>query len=87
MVKFRYFPEKCELPLDIEENRPTTCLKCLDACPNSLLMFKPMKDKDENGAPLRYEIYMTFKAYGNKYCADCMKCVEICPSQAIKIIF
>jgi len=86
MVKFYYDPEKCDLPLDIKENRPIKCLKCLDACPYSLIMFRPMKKMSEDGAPLRYEIYMTFKAYSKELCPNCLKCVKICPSQAINIV-
>lgn len=85
MFKFKYDPEKCDLPFDPNENRPTNCLKCLEVCPNSLLMFIPMKEKRDDGAPKRYKITMIFKAYGKKFCPDCLKCVEICPSQAITI--
>ena len=87
MVKFYFDLEKCDLPYDPNENRPTTCLKCLEVCPYALLMFRTMKEKGENGIPLRYDIHMTFKSYANKYCPDCLKCVEVCPSQAIKITF
>ncbi|MEM3563584.1 MAG: 4Fe-4S dicluster domain-containing protein [Candidatus Jordarchaeaceae archaeon] len=85
MVKFQYNPQKCYLPHAPSENRPTKCLKCLDLCPHSLLMFKPTKEKSGDGAPIRYEIYLTFKAYANKYCPQCLKCAENCPNQAIKI--
>jgi ferredoxin len=44
-----------------------------------------MKEIAKDGAPVRYEIYMTFKSYGNKYCPDCQKCVDICPEKAIMI--
>jgi len=87
MVKFKFNPEKCELPHDSNENRPTKCLKCLEICPHSLLLFRPMKKKGKDGAPLMHEIHMTFKAYAAKFCPDCLKCVEECPSQAIKINF
>jgi ferredoxin len=50
-------------------------------------MFNPMKEKDKDGAPIKYEIYLTFKSYANKYCPDCLRCVENCPTQAIKITF
>ncbi|MEX2705476.1 MAG: 4Fe-4S binding protein [Candidatus Freyrarchaeum guaymaensis] len=30
---------------------------------------------------------MTFKSYADKYCPDCLKCVENCPTQAIRITF
>ncbi len=85
MVKFKYDPKKCDLPYDPIEYYPINCLKCLEVCPHALLMFRPMKKKNEDGTPVRYEIHMTFKYYGKKYCPDCLKCVEVCPSQAIKI--
>jgi ferredoxin len=53
-------------------------------------MFRPIENKDERErgeAPKFFEIYMVFKAYGNKFCPDCLKCVEICPEQAINIKF
>ncbi len=87
MVKFKYNHKKCDLPYDPAELRPTKCLKCLDICPKSLLMFIPFKKKDKDGAPVRFEIHMIFKSFADKFCPDCMKCVEICPSQAIKISF
>ncbi|MBD3255077.1 MAG: 4Fe-4S dicluster domain-containing protein [Candidatus Lokiarchaeota archaeon] len=67
--------------------RPTNCLKCLDVCPKSLLMFRPMEEMDETGAPIRYEIHMVFKAFAKKFCPDCLKCVDICPSNAIELGF
>ncbi len=85
MVKFQFDPSKCILPYDANELRPTKCLKCLDVCPASLLMFRPLKEKDEFGAPKFFEIHMIFKAYSKKFCPDCLKCVDICPEQAIKI--
>lgn len=84
-VKFEFNPKKCDLPYDPEELRPTKCLKCLEACPHNLLMFRPLKAKDEDGAPIKFEIHMVFKSFANKHCPDCLKCAEICPSQAIKI--
>jgi ferredoxin len=51
-------------------------------------MFRPIEDKErrEQGkAPEFFEIYMVFKAYGDKFCPDCLKCVEVCPKQAIEI--
>ena len=87
MVKFHYDPERCDLPYDPREYRPTKCLVCLDVCPHSLLMFRPTEEKSEDGAPKRYEIHMTFKSYADKYCPDCLKCVENCPTQAIRITF
>jgi ferredoxin len=85
MVKFLYDPEKCELPYDDNLKRPSKCLKCLEICPYSLIMFRPMKEVAKDGSPLRYEIYMTFKSKGDNYCPDCQKCVEICPNKAIEI--
>ena len=85
MVKFYYDPKKCELPYDPSERRPTHGQGCLDVCHKSLLIFKQMKMKREDGAPSRFEIHMTFKSYAKKFCPDCLKCVEVCPSQAIKI--
>ena len=85
MVKFRFDPTKCILPYDPNEYRPTKCLKCLDVCPGSLLMFRPLKEKNEDGAPKTFEIHMIFKAYADKFCSDCLKCVNICPEQAIEI--
>jgi len=87
MVKFKYNPKKCDLPYDPAELRPTKCLKCLEVCPKSLLMFRPLKMKDNNGTPVRFEIHMLFKSYADIFCPDCMKCVDICPSQAIEISF
>ncbi len=87
MVKFYYDPEKCELLHEPSEKRPIRCLKCLEVCPYSLLMFRPMNDIGEVEIPLRYEIYMTFKSIASKYCPDCLKCIDECPSQAIKIEF
>ena len=85
MVKFEYDLEKCDLPFDPEQNSPAKCLKCLEVCPGSLLMFVPMKAKRKEFFPERYKISMIFKAYAAKFCPDCLKCVEECPSQAIKI--
>lgn len=90
IVKFQYDSNKCILPYDPSELRPTICLKCLEVCPNSLLMFRPLEEKDEREKgedPKFFEIYMVFKAYGNKFCPDCLKCVDICPEQAINIKF
>ena len=87
MVKFKYDPQKCDLPYDPEELRPTKCLKCLQVCPYNLLMFVPLKEKDIDGAPKKFKIHMVFKSLSDKYCRDCLKCVEICPVQAIKIKF
>lgn len=85
MVRFKFDSKKCDLPYDPNELRPTKCLKCLEVCPHSLLMFKPLKEKDDDGAPVKFEIHMVFKSYANTFCPDCLKCVEICPFQAIKI--
>ncbi|MBS7247984.1 MAG: 4Fe-4S dicluster domain-containing protein [Candidatus Jordarchaeales archaeon] len=85
MVKFTYDPEKCVLPHDPDHLRPTVCLKCLDACPRSLIMFRPLREKGPNGAPVRYEIHMAFKSQADKYCPGCLKCVEVCPEKAIQI--
>ncbi len=85
MVKFIYDAEKCLLPYDPERLRPTVCLKCLEVCPKSLLMFRPVREKRPDGAPARYEIYMTFKSQADNYCPSCLKCVEVCPKKAIKI--
>ncbi|MHA1579920.1 MAG: 4Fe-4S binding protein [Candidatus Freyarchaeota archaeon] len=30
---------------------------------------------------------MTFKAYADKHCPHCLKCVENCPTQAIRVTF
>jgi len=87
MVKFQFDQTKCILPYDPEELRPTKCLKCLDVCPNSLLIFRPLKEKDKEGNPVKFEIYMTFRTYGKKFCPDCLKCVNICPEKALKIKF
>jgi len=90
IVKFQFDPNRCVLPYDPSELRPTKCLKCLDVCPNSLIMFRPLVEKDEREKgedPKFFEIYMVFKAYGAKYCPECLKCVEICPEQAITIKF
>lgn len=87
MVKFIFNSKKCVLPYNPEENRPTKCLKCLEACPNSLLMFRPLKDKDKNGAPINYEIYLEFKSYADKFCPECLKCVNVCPENALTINF
>jgi len=51
MVKFHYDPDRCDLPYDPREYRPTKCLVCLDVCPHSLLMFRPMEEKGEDGGP------------------------------------
>lgn len=87
IVKFLFDSNKCILPYDPSELRPTKCLRCLEVCPNSLIMFRPLKEKDKNGAPKFFEIYMPFKSYGKKYCPNCLKCVDICPEQAIEIKF
>lgn len=87
MVKFKFDQTKCILPYDPEELRPTKCLKCLDVCPNSLLIFRPLKEKSEDGAPVKFEIYMTFRSYGNKFCPDCLRCVNICPEKALELKF
>ena len=80
---------KCDLPNDPNENRPTQCMKCLDICPHSLLLFRPVGLKLKKGGPPpeRYKIKMTLKEYAKKFCPDCLKCVEICPSEAINITF
>ncbi|MBS7288431.1 MAG: 4Fe-4S dicluster domain-containing protein [Candidatus Freyarchaeota archaeon] len=85
MVKFIYDAEKCVLPHDPEQLRPTVCLKCIEACPKSLLMFRPVREKDLSGAPVRYEIHMAFKSQADKYCPSCLRCVEVCPKKAIRI--
>ncbi len=85
MVRFVYNAERCTLPYDPEQRRPTTCLKCIEACPKSLLMFRPLKKKSPDGAPGRYEIYMAFRSRADKYCPSCLKCVEVCPNGAIRI--
>ncbi len=85
MVHFRFDDKKCILPLDVEENRPTKCLKCLDVCPAALLMFVPMGKKHNNKPPEQFKIHMVFNALSGNYCPQCLKCVEICPAQAIKI--
>ena len=90
IVKFHFDSTKCILPYDPDELRPIKCLKCLYVCPHSLIMFRPFKNKKEREkgeAPKFFEIYMVFKAYGNKFCPDCLKCVEVCPEQAITIKF
>lgn len=85
MVKFVYDAERCVLPHDPEKLRPTVCLKCIEACPKALLMFRPLKEKGADGSPVRYEIYMTFRSQASKYCPSCLKCVEVCPKKAIQI--
>ncbi|MFX0186222.1 MAG: 4Fe-4S dicluster domain-containing protein [Candidatus Hodarchaeota archaeon] len=85
MVKFYYDNKKCELLYDQAEYRPTKCLKCLDICPYSLLMFVPMKEMRKDGAPSKFKIHLTFRSYADKFCPECLKCVEECPSNAIKI--
>jgi len=84
-VKFIYDGKKCFLPYDPEQRRPTRCLKCIEACPKSLLMFRPTKEKGPDGSPVKYEIYMTFRSQADKYCPSCLKCVEVCPEGAIQV--
>jgi len=87
MVEFQFDKAKCILPYNKKYKRPIKCLKCLEICPKSLLMFRPFEEREKNGAPIQYEIHMSFKSYGDKFCPECMKCVNICPSNALKIRF
>ncbi|MFX0133693.1 MAG: 4Fe-4S dicluster domain-containing protein [Candidatus Hodarchaeota archaeon] len=79
-VKIKVSEKKCPTPF--------MCQKCLNICPTGVFMViaNPMKtttkyvpiDEKEIGS------YMLMAPMASK-CIGCMKCVDICPNQAIKL--
>lgn len=62
---------------------PESCLKCIQACPAYILVLKPIGTKKMSEYVKKWEIRAIFK----DRCNGCMKCVEICPEQCIRIEF
>ena len=89
MVKLHFDMNKCYLPNDPDLDRPSQCMICLDSCPHSLILFRPlgMRRKKDGPPPERYKIHLTMKEYAKKFCPECLKCVEVCPSDALRITF
>ncbi len=79
-VRIKISEKKCPTPF--------VCQKCLNRCPTGVFMViaNPMKtgakfipiDENEPGS------YMLMAPMASK-CIGCMKCVDICPKQAIKV--
>ncbi|MBT9546721.1 MAG: 4Fe-4S binding protein [Candidatus Sericytochromatia bacterium] len=58
----------------LERERCKGCYLCIKACPNELFLV----DKNPNQAG-HYPVLME----NAQYCLNCMRCVDICPDQAL----
>ena len=62
---------------------PRDCCKCLQVCePAIFLLHETLGAKEEN--PYDPQIWRVTPLYPS-LCTRCMKCVEVCPEQAIKV--
>lgn len=65
---------KCTSPLD--------CARCLKACPEAVLVAKPVKvEKFKETESNNYKLYAIYESL----CTGCLECVNVCPVRALEI--
>lgn len=62
-------------------NNPKSCIKCVQACPAKIFILKPIGTKKLSDHVEKWRITTIFK----DLCNGCMKCIEVCPENCIKI--
>ncbi len=65
----------------VECNEPKKCSKCVKSCPAKVLVLKPTGTKKLSDYVKKWYIRPLYK----NYCNGCMRCVELCPENCIKI--
>jgi len=64
---------------------PMVCRRCLRACPTRVLglgtSVGPEKYKEINPR------YFIVRSVRDQFCTACLKCVAVCPTDAIRVIF
>ncbi|MHA2378737.1 MAG: 4Fe-4S binding protein [Candidatus Thorarchaeota archaeon] len=79
IVTFDY--SKCHSGANID---PRECRQCLYVCDPAVLLMHPTLN-DDHPDPHNPEIWRIDAIWLSK-CTGCMKCVEICPEQAITVV-
>ncbi len=64
-------------------NDPKSCIKCVQECPVKIFVLKPIGTKNMSCYVKEWRIKAIFK----DMCNGCMKCVEACPENCIKVEF
>ena len=73
MIKIDWDDGRCKNPLD--------CHKCLDACPEGVLMTCPRDPRGRGKAAADWAIMPVFVSL----CTGCKLCAHICPQEALVV--
>ncbi len=77
-----------EIEIDFQKcQTPFACKRCLQGCPQAVFQVRAVKvERGRETDPQEPGAYRLFAPYRDK-CTGCNLCLELCPVEALSIVF